>query len=151
MADWPIFATTLHVLIALVGTVAFALALGAVWMAVMLHIPSARYWFAIPIGYALGFGIRAWITPSRLGAMLLAASGTVLAAVYMQCLLAGLKLAAVMGLGKLEALSRAGAGMLLALASAAFNWRDLLPLLIGMAVAMWAAWRQHARAEGSSD
>lgn len=119
-----------------------ALALGAVWMALSLHVPSATWWFALPAGVLMGGAVCAWVTPVRAAAMMLAAVGTLLSAVYMKCLFAGLQLAAVMGLPYLHTLRRAGAGMLLTLARSSLDTRMLAACLVGMLLALAVAWRR---------
>ncbi|HET7299655.1 MAG TPA: hypothetical protein VFJ01_03295 [Oleiagrimonas sp.] len=136
----------LHGLLALLGTTAIALALGAIWMAAALHMASAAWWFALPAGLAMGYATKAWITPSRGFAMVLAAAGTWLAAVYMQCLFVALHLAAVMGLGLATTLRKAGAGMLLALAQTTWDTRLFVSCLIGMLLALAMAGRKSRRA-----
>lgn len=136
----------LHGLLALLGTIAIALALGAVWMAVALHMASATWWFALPAGFAMGYAAKAWITPSRGFAMLLAAGGTWLAAVYMQCIFIALRLAAVMGIGLATTLHKAGIGMLLALARASWDTRLFVSCLIGMLLAIAVAGGKSRRA-----
>lgn len=131
-----------HGLLGVLGSIAFALALGAVWMALQMHLPSARYWFAILVGLALGRGVRAWFVPWQPAAMLLAGLGTVLASLYMQSLSVGLHLAAVMGLDRWVALRRAGAEMLVALAWAATDEATLVALALGVLAALWMAARK---------
>ncbi len=142
MPDRPVLRIGLQGLFAMVSSLAIALALGAVWMAVALHVPSASWWFALPAGLAMGHAVRAWVTSSRAFAMVLAAAGTCLAAIYMQCLFTGLKLAAVMGLGYVVTLRRAGAAMLLALARASADTQFLVACLVGMLLALAVAGRR---------
>lgn len=134
----------MHAVIALVCAAAMALALGAVWLAVSLRIPSASWWFALPLGALMGAAVSTWVTRVRLAAMLLAAGGTLLAAVYMKCLLVGLQLAAVMGLPYLHTLRRAGADMLLALARASVDPRLVAACIVGMLLALIVAARVSA-------
>ncbi len=134
----------LRVLSAVVFTAALALAMGAVWMALSLRLPGARIWFALPTGLVLGYCCRVWVSSHRPGAMLLAALGVLLAGIYMQCLFTGMKLAAVMGLGYLHTLQRAGVGMLLALSEASVDTHQLAALAAGVLLALWMAWRKPA-------
>ncbi len=131
---------------AIICTLAIALALGAIWMALTLHVASARWWFGMPAGAAMGYATRAWVTPQRTWAALLAVSGTVLTAIYMKCLYAGLLVATVMGLGLVDTLRTAGVGMLLALARDSLQPRFAIATLVGMALAGAIAWhrRRHA-------
>ncbi len=124
----------LGALFAVICALAIALALGAVWMALTLHVPSAAWWFALPAGVAMGLATRAWVTASRVPALLLAAGGTWLAAIYMQCLFTGLRLAAIMGLGYFTTLRKAGIGMLWALSD--WGTRLLASCLVGMVLAI---------------
>lgn len=139
----------LHGLFALICMVVIALALGAVWVALALHFPSAAGWFALPLGLVMGYATRAWVTASRTLAMTLAAAGTLLAAIYMQCLFTGLRLAAVMGLGYLTTLRTAGAGMLLALARTSFEPRFVVVTVAGMLLALAVAGRKSRFAQPS--
>lgn len=141
---------SLHGLFAVICTIAVALALGAVWMALTLHVPSARWWFAVPAGIIMGYAARAWITQRRAWATALAVAGMVLTAVYMKCLYAGLLLATALGLGLVPTLERAGAGMLLALARASLEPRFVVATLVGMALAGWVAWHRRKRAPAGS-
>lgn len=146
MRKRPFLRAGLRGLLALFGAVAIALALGAVWMAVALHMTSAAWWFALPVGLAMGYAAKAWITPSRGFAMVLAAGGTWLAAIYMQCIFIVLRLAAIMGLGLATTLHKAGAGMLLALARASWDTRLFVSCLIGMLLAIAVAGGKSRRA-----
>ncbi len=132
----------LQAVVAVICACAMALALGAVWLAVSLRVPSAAWWFALPAGAIMGGAVCAWVTRVRPAAMALAVGGTLLAAIYMKCLYAGLQLAAVMGLPYLHTLHRAGVGMLLALAHASLDTRFVTACVAGMLLALAvAAWR----------
>jgi hypothetical protein len=147
VAERPLLRAGLHGLFATLWTIAIALALGAVWSALVRHVPSAMTWFALPVGIILGYVIGAFVTGSRALAMLLAPGGTLLAAIYMQCLIMALRLAAVMGLGFLPTLRTAGPAMLLALARNAWDARMVIACLIGMLLAFFVAgWRAPGRA-----
>lgn len=150
MPERSLFGAVLHGLFALFCMIIIALALGAVWVALALHFPSATGWFAVPVGLVMGYATRAWVTASRTLAMTLAAAGTLLAAIYMQCLFTGLRLAAVMGLGYLTTLHKAGAGMLLALARASFEPRFAVVTVVGMLLALAVAGRKSRGAQASS-
>ncbi|HEX7338665.1 MAG TPA: hypothetical protein VF271_01895 [Rhodanobacteraceae bacterium] len=136
----------LHVVLACICTIAIALALGALWMAAMLAMPSARWWFALVSGAVLGFVAHNWITRHPWLATLLAAAGTVLAAVYMGCLRIGMELAATFGLGLVDTLQRAGVAMLVSLAWATATRLVIVATLVGMALAALLAWRRGRRA-----
>lgn len=140
------FRASMRGLFAILGAIVVALALGAVWMALILLVASARWWFALPAGVIMGYTARAWITHQRPWATLLAVAGMALTAIYMKCLYAGLLLAAVLGLGLVHTLERAGLGMLLALARASLEPRFVIATLVGMALAGWVAWRSGPRA-----
>ncbi|HET8555316.1 MAG TPA: hypothetical protein VFL78_10855 [Rhodanobacteraceae bacterium] len=142
----PLLRAGLHGLFALLGAIAIALALGAIWMAVALHMASAAWWLALPVGLAMGYATKTWITPSRGFAMLLAAGGTWLAAIYMQCIFIALRLAAIMGLGLSTTLHKAGVGMLLALARASWDTHLFVSCLIGMLLALVVAGGRSRRA-----
>lgn len=145
MPERSLLAACLQGLLALVCMLVIALALGALWVAMTLHFRSAAWWFALPVGLAMGYATCTWVTHSRALGMPLAAAGTLLAAVYMQCLLMGLRLAAVMGLGYLTTLHTAGASMLLALARAAVEPRFMIVTALGMLLAGWTARHRRTR------
>lgn len=141
--------TGLHTLFAVLFMVIVALALGAVWMALSIRVPSAHTWFAVVAGLAMGYATRAWITQHRYASIALAVAGTFLAMVYMACLRVGLILAVVMGLGYVHTLKTAGVDMLLALAGNTLDTRVLVATWVGMALAAWLTWRRGSRKKQS--
>jgi vitamin B12 transport system permease protein len=92
--------------------VMLGLAAGAVWMVATLYVGRPLPWLAMPAGVLLALTIRLGVRPAGIGAALLAACATVLAALYVNLLIAGVLIAGSMGLGLIEALRTAGFGML---------------------------------------
>ena len=102
------------------------LAAGALWMLPVAYLQRNMAWLALPLGAALGWSVARWASPRRPGAPWLAAAATLLAAGYVNVLIAGVKLAGSMSLGLTETLRTAGASMLWALAT------------LGIGAAQWA-------------
>ncbi|WP_237710196.1 hypothetical protein [Rhodanobacter fulvus] len=100
------------------------LAAGAVWMVAALYAGHATSWLALPFAVVLAWTIRHWVqSPGRYAAVL-AALAALLAALYVNVLMAGALVAANMGMGIVDALRTAGAGMLLQLARMGFSAAD---------------------------
>ncbi|KQX98770.1 hypothetical protein ASD22_00125 [Rhodanobacter sp. Root480] len=111
-------------LFALVCAAMLGLAAGAVWMVAALYAGHATSWLALPFAVVLAWTIRHWVqSPGRFAA-LLAALAALLAALYVNVLMAGALVAANMGMGIVDALRTAGAGMLLQLARMGFSAAD---------------------------
>lgn len=109
---------------ALVCAAMLGLAAGAVWMVAALYAGHATSWLALPFAVVLAWTIRHWVqSPGRFAA-LLAALAALLAALYVNVLMAGALVAANMGMGIVDALRTAGAGMLLQLARMGFSASD---------------------------
>ena len=109
---------------ALVCAAMLGLAAGAVWMVAALYAGHATSWLALPFAVVLAWTIRHWVqSPGRFAA-LLAALAALLAALYVNVLMAGALVAANMGMGIVDALRTAGAGMLLQLARMGFSAAD---------------------------
>jgi vitamin B12 transport system permease protein len=78
----------------------------------------------LPFAVVLAWTIRHWVqSPGRFAAVL-AALAAQLAALYVNLLMAGALVAANMGMGIVDALRTAGAGMLLQLARMGFSAAD---------------------------
>jgi vitamin B12 transport system permease protein len=110
------------------------LAGGAVWMVAAMYLRGPSSWLILPIGIVLGLVIRTSVSAAGRGAALLAALATVLAAIYFNILMAGLMVAGNMGMGLVDALRTAGAGLLWQLASmsvsrAEIGWTILAAIL----------------------
>jgi len=105
----------------LFSAIMLGLAAGAIWMVATLYLRQLLPWLALPIGAMLAWAIRRGVQRPGAGAAALAALATVLAALYMSMLLAGVRLASDMGLGLLDVLRTAGPGMLWALAELALT------------------------------
>ena len=109
---------------ALVCAAMLGLAAGAVWMVAALYAGHATSWLALPFAVVLAWTIRHWVqSPGRYAAVL-AAFAALLAALYVNVLMAGALVAANMGMGIVDALRTAGAGMLLQLARMGFSAAD---------------------------
>lgn len=121
------------------------LAAGAVWMVAALYLRHPLPWLALPIGALLAWTIRACVRPAGTGAALLSAGATLLAALYVNMLIAGVLIAGNMGMGLIEAMRTAGAGMLWQLARMALSPADMACAVLGMLLAAWLAWRKPRR------
>ncbi|KZC41314.1 UNVERIFIED_ORG: hypothetical protein RHOFW104R5_16570, partial [Rhodanobacter sp. FW104-R5] len=93
----------------------------------------------------LAWTVRACVRPAGLGAALLAACATLLAALYVNMLVAGVLIAGNMGMGLIDAMHTAGFGMLWQLARMALSPADIACAVLGMLLAAWLAWHQPRR------
>jgi vitamin B12 transport system permease protein len=121
------------------------LAAGAVWMVAALYLRHPLPWLALPIGALLAWTIRAGVRPAGTVAAWLAAGATLLAAFYVNMLVAGVLIAGNMGMGLIEAMRTAGLGMLWHLARMALSPADVAYAVLGMLLAAWLAWRRPRR------
>ena len=121
------------------------LAAGAVWMVATLYVGRPLPWLAMPAGVLLALTIRLGVRPAGIGAALLAACATVLAALYVNLLIAGVLIAGSMGLGLIEALRTAGFGMLWQLTRLALSPADIGWTVPAVLLAAWLAWRKPRR------
>lgn len=126
---------------ALISALALGLAAGAVWMVPTLYLQRPLPWLALPIGWALGKVMRAWVRPSVVGAALLAGLAVLVAAVYVNLLTAGARIAGLMGLGLVDALHTAGLGLLLQLSKLGSLTADYVWYAAGAGLAAVAATR----------
>ncbi len=126
-------------LFALFSAAMLGLAAGAAWMVLALYLRHPLPWLAVPIGAMLAWTIRAGVQRAGLGAMLLAAGATALAAIYVNMLIAGVMIAGNMGLGLIEALRTAGIAMLWQLARLAMTPTDIAWAVLAMLLAAWLA------------
>ncbi|HWU75454.1 MAG TPA: hypothetical protein VN043_03035 [Rhodanobacter sp.] len=129
--------SVLSLLFALFSAAMLGLAAGAVWMVISLYMRHPLPWLALPIGAVLAWAIRGSVRRSGIGAMLLAAGATALAAIYANMLVAGVRIAGNMGMGLIEALRTAGIGMLWRLAGMAATPADVIWTLLAMLLAAW--------------
>ena len=124
------------------------LAAGAVWMVVSLYVRHPLPWLALPIGALLAWAItsvacarrapapRCWRRwPPRWPA------------IYVNMLIAAVQIAGSMGLGLLDALRTAGAGMLWQLARLRTRPADIGWACWPWRWPAWLAWRTPRRAE----
>jgi vitamin B12 transport system permease protein len=121
--------------------VMLGLAAGATWMVVTLYLGHPLPWLALLFGALLAWTIRNGVRAPGRAAALLAALATVLAAVYVNMLIAAVQIAGNMGMGLIEALRTAGIGMLWQLTRLALGPADLGWTVLGTLLAAWLAWR----------
>lgn len=129
-------------LFALFSAVMLGLAAGAAWMVLALYLRQPLPWLVVPIGAVLAWAIRAGVHRAGIGAMLLAAGATALAAIYVNMLIAGVRIAGNMGLDLIEALRTAGIAMLWQLARLAIGPADIVWIALAMLLAAWLASRK---------
>jgi vitamin B12 transport system permease protein len=124
---------------ALVCAAMLGFAAGALWMVAALYAGHATPWLALPFAVVLAWTIRHWVHSPGGYAAALAAIAALLAALYVNLLMAGALIAANMGMGIVEALRTAGTGMLLQLARLGFSAVDagwyLAAAVVGAALA----------------
>ncbi|UPG91388.1 hypothetical protein L2Y96_06345 [Luteibacter aegosomaticola] len=124
----------------LLGAVLFGFAAGAVWMVPSMMFGRALPALALPVGWALGYVVRRWLRFEGLPGALLAAGATLLASLYVCCLVAAATIAGMMGLGFAQAISDAGPAMLISLARMAQAPADLGLYVAGALLAALVAW-----------
>jgi vitamin B12 transport system permease protein len=132
-------------LFAAFSAVMLGLAAGAVWMVLALYLRHPLPWLAVPIGAMLGWTVRGCVQRAGIGAMLLAVGATALAAIYVNMLIAGVRIAGNMGLGIIDALRTAGIGMLWALARMGLAPADIVWTVLAMLLAGWLAYGRRKR------
>ncbi|TAL92297.1 MAG: hypothetical protein EPN69_08600 [Rhodanobacter sp.] len=136
---------TLLFLFAMFSALMLGLAAGAVWMVLALYLRHPLPWLAVPIGASLAWTIRGAVQRAGVGAMLLAAGATALAAIYVNMLFASVEIAGNMGLGIVDALRTAGIGMLWQLAWMTLAPTDIIWTVLAMLLAAWLARRKPNR------
>jgi hypothetical protein len=124
----------------LLGAVMFGFAAGAVWMVPSMMFGRALPALALPVGWGLGFVVRRWLRFDGVPGALLAVAATLLAAVYVSCLVAAATIAGMMGVGFAQAIGDAGPAMLLALARLAQGPADIGLYVAGALLAALVAW-----------
>lgn len=142
--------TTLLWVFGLFSAIMLGLAAGAIWMVATLYLRQLLPWLALPLGAVLAWAIRGSVQRPGAGAAALAALATLLAALYMSMLLAGVRLAGDMGLGLLDVLRTAGPGMLWALAGLALTPWMLAWFVAGAALAAMIGMRPPRRRSPSA-
>ena len=139
-------------LFALLCATMLGLAAGAVWMLAAVTLGQVAAWLALPAGWLLAAAMRHWVYPGhRGGAATLAAAATLIAAVYVSVLIAAARIAGNMGIGLVDALRTAGAGMLLELARLGLSTNTALWFLAGIVLAAILGARPIRREEGNRD
>lgn len=125
-------------------------AAGAVWMVAALYMRHPIPWLALPAGLALGWMLSRWVRSPSPTTALLGALATLLAAVYVNALIAALEIAASMGMGLVETLRTAGPAMLLQLARMALTPADAAWYAVGALLAAIIAWSPLQRRSSST-
>jgi vitamin B12 transport system permease protein len=121
---------------ALACAVMLGLAAGAVWMVAAVSLGSVAAWLVLPAAWLLAAAMRHWVCPGhRVGAALLAAAATALAATYLSVLIAAARIAGSMGIGLIDALRTAGVAMLLELARLGLSTGSALWFVAGVVLA----------------
>jgi hypothetical protein len=126
---------------ALFSAAMLGLAAGAVWMVVTLYLRHPVPWLALLAGATLALTIRVGVLPPGRNAALLSALATMLAAIYVNVLIAGVQIAGNMSMGLVDALRTAGLAMLWELARFSLRPADIGWTIAGMLLAAWLAWR----------
>ncbi|KJV30880.1 hypothetical protein [Luteibacter yeojuensis] len=124
----------------LLGAVLFGFAAGAVWMVPSMMFGRALPALALPVGWGIGFVVRRWLRFDGATGALLAVAATLLASVYVCCLVAAATIAGMMGVGFAQAIADAGAAMLLSLARLAQGPGDIALYVAGALLAALVAW-----------
>lgn len=122
---------------ALVSAAMLGLAAGALWMVATLYMRQPMPWLALPLAVLLSWAIRHGVRRPGGVAALLCALATALAAVYVSMLIAAAQIAGSMGLGLVDTLRTAGAGMLWQLARLGFSRSDLAWAAVAVVMAAW--------------
>ena len=133
---------SLMLLFGLFSTAMLGLAAGAVWMLPTLFLQRPLPWLALPVGALLAWAIRGWVRPGGWQAALLAVAASVLAEIYVSILTAAVRVAGSLGMGMVDAMHRAGLGMLLQLAHMAVSIAELGWFVAGALLAAWVAYRR---------
>jgi hypothetical protein len=130
---------------ALFSTAMLGLAAGAIWMVATLYLRQPLPWLALPVGALLAWAIRQGVRVPGPGAAVLAAFATLLAAVYVNVLIAAATIAGDLGMGLVDALRTSGAGMLWQLAHLALTTLDIAWFIAGAVLAALLALRPRRR------
>jgi hypothetical protein len=117
------------------------LAAGALWMVATLYVRHPAPWLALLAGALLAWTIRGTVSPPGAQAALLASLATLLAAIYVNLLLAGLQIAGNMGMSLPSAMRTAGLGMLWQMAQMGIGAADIGWAVLAAVLAAWLAWR----------
>lgn len=145
-AAQPPLVRLISALFAAFSAAMLGLAAGAVWMLPTMALRRPLPALALLAGWLLALAVRSWVRPAGRAAAALAASATVLAAIYVDMLTAAARIAGSMGIGLLDALRGAGPAMLLVLARLAVRPVDIAFTLGGALLAAWLASRRTRRA-----
>jgi len=130
---------TLSLALALVSAAMLGLAAGALWMLPVAYLQNGLAWLALPVGALLGWAVARWVSPRRDWASWLAVMATLLAMVYVNVLITGVRLAGLMGMGLTETMRTAGPAMLWSLAGLGLHPGQWIWFVAGAAVAALTA------------
>lgn len=125
------------VLFALVSTFMLGLAAGALWMVATLYMRQPMPWLALPLAALLAWTIRHGVRRPGGFAALLCGLATALAVIYVGVLIAAAQIAGSMGLGLVDTLRTAGAGMLWQLTRLGFSREALAWAAVSVVMAAW--------------
>jgi hypothetical protein len=114
---------------------------GALWMVATLYQRHPLPWLALPIAVVLAWAIRHSVRKPGNGAAVLAALATLLASIYVSMLIAAAQIAGSMGLGLIDTLQTAGAGMLWQLARIGFSVFEGVWMIAAVLLAAWLGGR----------
>jgi hypothetical protein len=127
---------------AALGATTLGIATGVVWMVVTLYLRQPTAWFALPAGVLLAWILRTGIHAPGVVCAGLAALATIVAALSVNALLAGVQIAGFMGLDLTDALHTAGSGLLWQLAQMATPPADIIWYGVGAGLAATIASRR---------
>lgn len=118
-----------------------ALAAGAVWCVIALHVYLDLVFFAVPLAIIVAWALRSnGFARSALGAAI-AASFTLIAFVYSGYLLAAAKVAAFLGMSLRSTVMSIGPEMAGAVAWADLTGWRIATILVAIALSAWLVWR----------
>lgn len=132
MSASRVLVQALGMTLTVVSAAMIALAAGALWMVATAYFQRDLAWLSVPMGALLGWAMRASVTRTPSFAAVLSAAATVLAALYMLALRAGMQIAGLMGVSYADALRQSGPGMLFDIARQ--NLAPMYPALITGAI-----------------
>lgn len=123
----------------LLGAVLFGFAAGATWMVPSMMFGRGLPALALPVGWALGVVVRRWLKCDGWPGAVLAAGATLLASLYVCCLVVAATIAGMMGVGFAQAISDAGPAMLISMARLAQGPADIGLYIAGSLLAAMVA------------
>lgn len=97
---------------AALGALSMGVAAGVLWMFITLYLRQPTAWLALPVGALVAWLLRTGIYKSGFTCAGLAVLATAVAALSLNALLAGVRIAGAMGLDMIDAMQTAGSGLL---------------------------------------